>query len=153
MEHVTFPVLDDTGTRVVRHEVLEVEREAPRVVRLTHSPAFVAGAARGDLIELDPDLLSGFRVLERSGMLAAVVAFKSKEQKRNAERELGIDVQALGGVCEGGPGRALVFSMPVGTGFPTVEGFLDGARTRFPGAEWYFGNVYGPDGAPLNWWP
>ena len=153
MEHLLIPVLDDAGTRVVRHEMLEVEREATNAVRLAHSPAFVAGVARGDLLELAPDTLAGFRILERSGMLAAVVAFASQEQKRDAERELGIEVQTFGGVCEGGPGRALVFSMPVRLGFPTVEAFLDGARRRFAGAEWYFGNVYGHDGKPLNWWP
>jgi hypothetical protein len=152
MEHVTLPVLDEAGTRVVSHEVLEVERETPRTVRLTHSPAFIAGVARGDLIELDANMLSGFRLLERSGMLAAVVVFSTEEQKRDAERALDSEVQTLGGVCEGGPGFALVFSMPVRLGFPKVEAFLDDARTRFPGSEWYFGNVYGADGKPINWW-
>ena len=153
MEHITLPVLDDRGSRVMSREMLEVEREGPDTVRLLHSPAFVAGVARGDLLELDGTLLEGFRVVERSGMLAAVAAFASAEHRQQAEGQLGLEVQALGGVCEGGPGHALVFSIPVRNGFPAVEAFLDAVPRRFPGAQWYFGNVYGPDGKPLNWWP
>lgn len=152
MEHLIFRVLDESGTRVVSYEVLEVVREAANRVRLTHSPAFVAGVARGDLLELDSTLSSGFRIVEHGGMIAATIVFVSLNHKRAAERLLGNAVQPLGGVCDGGPGRALVFNFPVSAGFPALEAFLNEASARFPGAEWYFGNVYGADGAPLNWW-
>jgi hypothetical protein len=152
MEHVTLPVLDDAGARVISYEVVETERHQDGTLHMLHSPAFVAGIARGDRIELDPSALAGFRILQRGGMLAAVVVFVGDEQKQEAVRQLDPEVQSLGGVCEGGPGRALVFSVPVATGFPTTEAFFEEACRRFPGAQWYFGNVYGDDGKPLNWW-
>ena len=152
MDHLTLPILDDTGTEVTSHEVLEVEREPAGAVRLTHSPALVAGIARGDLIAIDSAALCGFRVVARGGMVAAVISFESREQKAEAEAPLTTEVQALDGVCEGGPGGALVFSIPANVGFPKIEAFLNGARARYPGAGWYFGNVWGPDGQPLNWW-
>jgi hypothetical protein len=152
MEHVTLPALDESGTRVETREVLEVEREAPNRVRLMHSPAFVAGLARGDLVELDPSLLTGFRVIERGGMIAAVFAFRTTQQRKEAEQQLSIEIQGIGGICEGGPGLALVFSIPAGAGFPAVEGFLNDILRRFPGGGWYLGNVHGADGEPLNWW-
>jgi Domain of unknown function (DUF4265) len=152
VDHITLPILDDSGTRVASHEVLEVEPESAGRVRLTHSPALVAGIARGDLIALDPSVLCGFHVLERGGMVAAVVSFASGEQKQEAEPSLTTDVELLGGVCEGGPGGALVFSIPASVSFAKIETFLNGACDRHLGARWYFGNVWGPDGQPLNWW-
>ena len=90
---------------------------------------------------------------ERGGMLAAtVVGFGNEEQRREAERVLGIEVQGLGGFCEGGPPRVLVFSVPVSVGFQRAEAFLNEAKRRFHGVDWYFGNVYGADGEPMNWW-
>jgi hypothetical protein len=151
MEHIDFPVLDESCSRVVTREVIEVEREGPSTVRLLHSPAFVTGIARGDLIELDPNRLSGFRILERGGMLAAVIAFPTERRRDDAERVLRHEVEALAGVCEGGPGRALVFSIPVRCGFPKIEAFLNEASQRFDGG-WYFGNVHDGNGTPLAWW-
>jgi hypothetical protein len=151
VHHITLPILDERGTRVESHEVLEVEHESDGTVRLTHSPAFVAGIARGDLIALDAAAWSGFRILERGGMLAAVVSFSAVEQRQEAEPSLSDEVRSLGGMCEGGPGGALVFSIPVSVGFSSAEAFLNSACRRFPGAGWYFGNVWGPGGQPLNW--
>jgi Domain of unknown function (DUF4265) len=105
VHHITLPILDERGTRVESHEVLEVEHESDGTVRLTHSPAFVAGIARGDLIALDAAAWSGFRILERGGMLAAVVSFSAVEQRQEAEPSLSDEVRSLGGMCEGGPGR------------------------------------------------
>jgi hypothetical protein len=152
MEHITLPVLDQEGTKVLTYEVLEVERESSHRVRLLHSPAWVSGIARGDVLELDANELAGFRVISRAGFVACVVAFASEEQRVEAEFSTRQDVLRLGGVCEGGPGRSLVFSLPVVAGFTEIEDFLNIVCATYPNAAWYFGNVYGTDGQVLNWW-
>jgi hypothetical protein len=151
MEHLTLPVLDANETTEVSKEVVEAEPIEDGCWRLLHSPAFVWGVARGDIVRLDPVRRSGFVVVERAGNLAIVLAVPSGEEsssRRVLEREIG----ALGGTCEGGPPRMLVFSIPVSAGFARVEAIFDRACARVPGASWWFGNVYGPKGEPLNWW-
>jgi hypothetical protein len=152
MEHIRLPVLDNYGTQVVTYELVEVERESNGAFRMAHSPAFVAGIARGDVFEIHAGTLAGYRIVRRGGMLAAVIAFVSEEQKGTATHQLDRTLRALGGICEGGPPRLLVFSIPVAAGFAAAEGFLEAACVRFPGAQWFFGNVWGHDGQPLNWW-
>ena len=152
MEHITLPVLDLKGTKVLTYEVLEVERESSHRVRLLHSPAWVSGIARGDVLELDANELAGFRVVSRAGFVACVVVFASDEQRAEAEFSTRQEVVRLRGVCEGGPGRSLVFSLPVAASFTEIEDFLNNVCAEYPDAEWYFGNVYGTDGQVLNWW-
>jgi hypothetical protein len=151
MEHILLPVLDDARTREVTKEMLEVERTSTGM-RLLHSPAYVDGIAGGDVIELDVAQLSGYRVVSRGGNLAVVVIFTSDEQRRQAETELAASVRRLRGVCDGGPARVLVFTIPVTSGFASVEEVFGAVPQRFPGAVWYFGNVYAADQQPLNWW-
>jgi hypothetical protein len=152
MEHITLPVLDLEGTKVLTYETLEVERESLHRIRLRHSPAWISGIARGDVLELDATELAGFRVVSRAGFVACVVVFASEEQRGEAEFSTLQDVLRLGGVCEGGPGRSLVFSLPVAATFTKIEGFLNNVCAANPDATWYFGNVYGTDGQVLNWW-
>lgn len=152
MEHLTLPVLDEAGTREISKEMLEAEPAKNGCWQLLHSPAFVWGTARGDVIRLEPESLCGFVVVERSGNLAVVMGLPSGEEAA-CRRALEPEVVEMGGVCEGGPPRMLVFSIPVSVGFPRVEALFKQACARVAGAQWWFGNVYGPDDAPLNWWP
>jgi hypothetical protein len=151
LEHVLLPVLDDDRARVVTKEMLEVD-PTPEGFRLLHSPAMVDGLAGGDVIRLDPARREGFELVRRGRNLAVVVAFASLEQRGEAEPQLAAQVKELQGVCDGGPGRGLVFTVPVAAGFARIEAMFEAASARFPGASWYFGNVYGPDRQPLNWW-
>jgi hypothetical protein len=151
MEHILLPVLDEARTREVTKEMLEVE-PAPTGLRLLHSPAYVDGIAGGDVIELDVAQLSGYRVVSRGGNLAVVVIFTSEEQRCQAETQLGASVRHLRGACDGGPPRVLVFTIPVTSGFASVEEVFGALTQGFPGAVWYFGNVYAADRQPLNWW-
>jgi uncharacterized protein (TIGR02118 family) len=149
---VTLPVLDEDGTRRLGEEILEVEPRADGSVRLLHSPAFVYGIASGDVVALDAKKRCGYRVLQRSGMLAVVVRFESDAGREAARSRLEARVAALGGTCDGGPDRTLVFSIPVTAGFPAVERVFEDVCGRPPGAGWHFGNVYGPGERPLGWW-
>ena len=151
MKHILLPALDEAQTRVVTREMLEVE-DVPSGLRLLHSPALVDGIAGGDVITLEPESLQGFKVVSRGGNLAVVTVFPTTELRAQAEPELSIDVRAIGGVCDGGPPRMLVFTVPVSTGFSTVEELFNTVPSRWPATVWYFGNVYAADQTPINWW-
>ena len=147
-----LPVLDDANAEARIQETLEVE-DVPEGCRLLHSPALVDGIAGGDVITVDPHSLQGFTVVSRGGNVAVVVLFPDPRVREQAERELSPPVQALRGVCDGGPPKVLVFTIPASSGFAAIEGLFNTVPGRWPGATWYFGNVYAPDQqTPLNWW-
>lgn len=151
MEHLSLPVLDTRETNVVAHEVLEVER-LTEGFRLLHSPAFVWGIAAGDIIELDPAELAGFRVRSRAGNVAIVVALGDLDKGSAPVQRLITEVERLGGCCEGGPGSSLVFTVPVRAGFRQLESVFDGFRNQGDGVSWWYGNVYDRHDRPLGWW-
>jgi hypothetical protein len=153
MEHLTLPALDEAETKVATREVLEVERLPDGGFRLLHSPAYVGGIAAGDVIDLDASLLTGLRVRTRSGNLAVVAVVKDDAQKGRARvQELIAEVRALGGIYDGGPKRALVFTIPVSVGFERIEAAFDDFQKDMEGAGWYYGNVLDREGRPLGWW-
>ncbi|MFL5576919.1 MAG: DUF4265 domain-containing protein [Gemmatimonadaceae bacterium] len=153
MEHLTLPVLDADESSVVSHEVLEVERLQDGGVRLLHSPAFVRGIAAGDVIDVLPAELAGFRVRSRAGNVAIVVALQDVADKSSdLVRRLVANVISLGGVCEGGPGRALAFTIPVTAGFGQIESAFSSLGAGGDGASWWYANVLDRDDRPLGWW-
>lgn len=153
MEHLSLPVLDNDETKVIGREVLEVERLQDGGFRLLHSPAYVWGIAYGDVIDLAPSELSGFRVRSRARNVAIVVVLKDLADKSSDPvQELIAHVNSLGGVCEGGPGRALVFTVPVSVGFVEIESTFNVFIASCEGASWWYGNVLDPHDQPLGWW-
>jgi hypothetical protein len=153
MEHLSLPVLDGNETEVVTREVLEVERLQDGGFRLLHSPAYVWGVAAGDVIDLVPTELAGFRVRSRAGNVAVVLTLKDLADKSSdLVRELMAQVNSLGGVCEGGPGRALVFTVPVSAGFGSIESTFNVFCGGLEGAAWWYGNVLDRHDRPLGWW-
>lgn len=121
------------------------------VFRLLHSPLFVAGAARGDLIELLNNNPGRFRVRGRSGQLAVRVL--CRDDIAALADELTPAIEKLDGVLDVQTPRALVYSIHVAVGFAEIERVLDAAVSTFGAAQWSYGNVYDAEtGAPLNWW-
>jgi hypothetical protein len=53
---------------------------------------------------------------------------------------------------DGNVERAAVLTVPVSTGFRSIEKVMTGLVAKYPGLEWYYGNVYDSAGHPLNWW-
>lgn len=152
MEHITLPVLDRDDS-VATYEVLEVEPLDATTVRLLHSPAYVHGVAAGDVIVLDPDEITGFRVRERSRLLALVLALPSPDVKPPALQAVTDWVHSVGGRLEGGPPRLYVFSIPLTAGFASVETRFDAAVAAIDGAGWWYNNVYDRSGEQLlEWW-
>jgi hypothetical protein len=153
MEHLDLPVLDTDESTVVGREVLEVEPLLDGGFRLLHSPAFVWGIAAGDVIDLVPSELTGFRLRSRAGNVA-VVAAVSEDTPENSDlvQALISAVDALGGVHEGGPGNAMVFTIPVRAGFGRIEAAFNSFTSNCAGASWWYGNVLDKHDQPLRWW-
>ena len=77
----------------------------------------------------------------RGGNLALVIAFATEADKAgppgaHARRRL----EEIGGRCDGGPTRALVFTIPLSVGVARVEQVLALITAAAPGAGWYYGN-------------
>lgn len=129
-------------------EELLVEHLRASRYRLLRSPGLVLGLAAGDVVEVQN---GGFRLIDR-GMNLCIQIFSDSslsELQRALDPQLGI----LGGRLDGQTTRVLVYTVPVAAGFQSVERALREIVGKFPGAQWYFGNVYDPtDGRPLNWW-
>lgn len=150
MQHVVLPILDASHSNVEGHETLEMEEVAPGLWRLLHSPAFVLGVARGDVVRIDPELLAGFEVRERSGFIAVSV-FMSQDFEAPLS-SLESSVRKLGGIPEGGPENVAVFSIPVSVGLSAIEEVFTEFSAMQGGVEWAFSNVYGRRGEVLECW-
>jgi hypothetical protein len=150
MQHVVLPILDASHSTVEGHETLEMEEVSPGLWRLLHSPAFVLGVARGDVVRVDPQLLAGFEVRERSGFIAVSVFLPQGLDASTSWLES--SVRGLGGIPEGGPENVAVFSVPVSVGFPAIEKVFTEFSSVRGGVEWAFSNVYGQRGEVLECW-
>lgn len=154
MRHLALPLFrSDTRQWGPDRETLEVEDVGDGRVRLTHSPAFVDGLAYGDVIlpvETGP---RGYKLIERSGLLAIVVAFANPDQKHGPPgSELRALALSLSGWCEGGPGSALVLTVPPSKPFSRLEEALDAFSESVPKCTWWFGNVWDPETDELLEW-
>jgi hypothetical protein len=134
--------------RIVR-ETLCAAALAGGKYRLLKSPLVAQGLAVGDEFEVDP-ICGSFRVVRRGGNVT--VQLFMPELTQDVFEQLAVAVRYLGGDLDGHTDSIAGFWVPVSAGFPSIErlfiGFVDGR----PDTEWMFGNVYGLDGVPLNWW-
>ena len=152
MEHLSLPVLDAQETRVVGAETLEVERLDDGGFRLLHSPAFVWGIAAGDVIELHGDDLAGFRVRARARNVAVVLVVPDAAGRETAlVQRLIEDVASFDGRCEGGPARALVFTIPAEAGLRRISTLFDRFCESLEGTSWWYGNVLDRNDQRLAW--
>jgi hypothetical protein len=117
------------------------------------TPGLVLGVAAGDVICVDPTSRK-VQVRERGGNIAVQVFARADCDFGGLTEFIVAATEAMGGWLDGvDPGRLLVLTFPLAAGFPNLEAFLNAASARYPGSEWYFGNVYEQDsGEPLNWW-
>lgn len=118
--------------------------------RITGSPAFVEGCAKGDVVRCDDD--GAFHVEER-GPNVCLQLYGEAPFPGAVVDGLRARFLPLGGLVEGPPsGQFLVVTVPAASGFLAIETAMSDWSTPLDGIEWQYGNVYGPNGAPLNWW-
>lgn len=141
------------GNRNDGSEVFEsvlAEQLSETDFRLLKTPGLVIGLAKDDAFQL---MDSGrYKISRRGGNLAIQFFFPSSVAN---PKEFALEqLTSLGASLDGEDAQLLVFSIPVAEGFPQIEERLNRITQRFPGLEWYYGNVYDPaDGVtPLNWW-
>ena len=130
-------------------EPVHVEPLGGNRYRVLYSPGLVYGVAAGDLVELERD--GKFCVVHRGGNIA--VRVYSEEPLAGVEPELTARVQAqLGGKLDGRVQMGLAYTVPASAGFSPIEQLFSAFCVSEAGLRWEYGNVYGEDGAPLNWW-
>ncbi|MEW2129191.1 DUF4265 domain-containing protein [Streptomyces sp. NPDC005435] len=132
-------------------ETLPARVVGPGSYELTGSPGLVEGCAAGDVLKVGAD---GEFAIERRGPNLCVQAFGEPPFDAGSLESLISAFAPLGGLVEAPADRRfIVVTVPAAAGFPSVEAVMDtwaaGAGVR---VEWGFGNVFGPDGEPLNWW-
>lgn len=129
-------------------EVLVEKLDANRY-RIGSSPGMLQGLAAGDVISLDAEATSGFKLLERGGNVCVHV-YCDAAQRDEVQAALTQVLGSIGGVLDGTMGQTgLCFTIPVAAGFTVIEGALQ----RVVGDEWSYSNVYdAATDAPLNWW-
>ncbi|MBY8879208.1 DUF4265 domain-containing protein [Actinacidiphila acidipaludis] len=118
--------------------------------RITGSPGFVEGCAEGDIVQCNED--GSFHVVER-GPNVCVQIYAEATFPGGVIDDLRAHFRPLGGLIEGPPaGRFLVVTVPAASGFPAIKTAMSHCFSALDGVEWQYGNVYGPNGGPLNWW-
>lgn len=129
-------------------EVLVEKRDADRY-RIASSPGMVEGLAADDVIAVDPESPTGFKLLQRGGNVCVHV-FCEAARRDGIGAALTQTLGRIGGRLDGTMGQTgLCFTIPVAAGFSVIEGALQ----RVVGDEWSYSNVYDPEtNAPLNWW-
>ncbi len=140
------------GKSPVLETVTGVPVGAARTYRLTVSPGFAQGVARGDVVKVEDD--GRFEVIRRSGLLCIRI-FGAPGVIQELRASLPPALSQLGGRIDGGlRDRMLICDVPVDAGFRAVEKLMSEWVEARSGTEWYYGNVYDPiDGeTPLKWW-
>jgi hypothetical protein len=150
--HLPLPIVIE-GKRQL-DELVEVEQVEGTKYRIVCPPAMVEGLASGDLIELDDKELAGFKVVHRSGLVTVWLFFVDTNQRNeNMANPLFEQLLApLGGRIEGLAKQSAIFSIPVASGFTKIEQAFDRLTSTLPGSGWMYGNVWGGNDEPLNWW-
>lgn len=139
-----------SGGDLVYEEVLVDVVESSRY-RLLRSPGLVLGLAADDIIEVTEN--GKFRTIQR-GRNVCIQVLSPTRIDNALEQDASTSITRLGGRLDGRAEKILVYTVPVGVGFPIIEEALNAMIAKHTGLEWYYGNVYDPaDGiTPLNWW-
>ncbi len=61
-------------------------------------------------------------------------------------------LEALGGRLDGAVANGAVWTVPHQVGFERIEEAMRYAVSLVPDSDWWYGNVYDDNGAPLRWW-
>jgi uncharacterized protein DUF4265 len=144
----TVGVLVD-GESLVREEV-PVESVEDGRYRVLATPGLAQGFAAEDVITVGDD--GHVRVLERAGNVGVQILADAHDP--DAVRWLVDETEHLGGWLDGFGKGVVVLTIPVRSGFESIESLVRAYVDRADEAvEWYYANVYADDGqTPLGWW-
>lgn len=145
--HVTLIAGESNGAPMF--EPVHVAPLGGNLYRVIFSPGLVYGVAAGDEIELEAD--GRFKIVRR-GRNLAVRVLSEFPLSEYADQLAGVVSARLAGRLDGQITHGLAFTIPVSTGFSTVEEVFDGFVQEHPGTVWEYGNVYDDAGKPIGWW-
>lgn len=148
-DHVTLLAgVKSSGDPV--HELVPAAPLGDGIWEITGTPALAAGCAAGDHVVVDSE--GNFQVVRRGGNLAIVAFAPTGQSIAEQGRALRDAVQGLGGLVESHPdGRWLVITVPVRSGFPSIERVM-GRWHDETGLDWQYANAFDEEDRPLNWW-
>jgi hypothetical protein len=131
-------------------QAVPVRRLPSEELESLFSPGFVEGIAAGDVVKIIDAEAGTFEVRRRGGNLSVKLLREAGigPVLESLEPELALLRARVDGNIE----RAAVLTIPISSGFRSIEAVMSRLSAEFPGLEWYFGNVYDPAGKPLNWW-
>ena len=118
--------------------------------KLLASPGMVLGIAKGDEIKMFAEG-GEFELINRGGNLC-IQLYKPPDGSTNIDSLAEKIETDRGGTLDGWTHRLAVFSVPVRSGFNSVEIVMDDFVRSNMGCEWCYGNVYDDNDVPLNWW-
>jgi hypothetical protein len=134
-------------------ESIPAEEISVNQYKVLTSPGYANGFASGDILEL-LDSEGNFRVLKRAGNVCVQVFFEG--DKDAAIKELDARFASLHGWLDGGSdsptGYSLIYTVPKTAKFSAIEKVFENLPATMRLDDWMYGNVYGDDGSPLNWW-
>jgi hypothetical protein len=146
----TISLLIEVRNERPTYEEVHVQDLGHSRYRLLQSPGFVQGLAAGDIFQLEQ--AGTYELLEREGNVC--IQIFSEQTLELTEPIVSAEFAPIGGRRDGQLLNVLVYTVPVAIGFPAIERVLGDIKNRFPGLDWYYGNIYdSSDGVtPLNWW-
>jgi hypothetical protein len=139
-----------TGARPGATQPVEVAPLEDDSYLVLHSPGFVEGIAAGDVIRIIDRKLGRFEIVTRGGNIS--VKFAASSSIAAMVPVISAELEALGGHLDGAIENAAVWTIPLASGFDSIESVMAIAVRRMPASEWWYGNVYDEDGQPLRWW-
>ncbi len=147
-----LPAGQDSEGQQVLEKIEVFVLETADHYELKKTSMLVRGLGKGDIICVDQNQTSKYKVAKRSGNLAVRVFRKTDIEV--LESSLTPQVEMHEGTLDIQTNRALSYSLHVNLGFAEIEALFDNAMAAYPDSVWYYGNVYDPaDGvSPLNWW-
>ena len=154
-EHVRIAVTDTDNPgfeRVPARRVNDTEWQ------LLTSPLYAMNVAAGDTVKVIDGETGAYEIVARGGNVC--VQFYLSERQMN-EPDFGADLAAaietdladVDGWIDGHAPGLIAFTIPVRSGFATIERICASAMARCDDAEWQYSNVYDPvTGDLLGWW-
>ena len=146
----TVVLLVGHGKNGPAYEEVHVEPRGVDRYVLLQSPGLALGIAAGDIFSVASD--KTFRVLERAGNVCIQIFGPPRVQ--DIEHDVTRMLSDIEGRLDGMSDEELVYTVPLTSGFNSIETVLERVVRLHPSLEWYYGNVYDPDDGvtPLNWW-
>jgi hypothetical protein len=154
-EHVLIEVIDAEPAGSEHVPARKLESGEWEVIR---SPLYATEVAAGDIIKVIDADKGKFEITSR-GMNICIQFYLGESEANDVKatsrlaEEIDILVKPINGRIDAATAGLISLTIPVASGFSAIEGVLELAVEKSPGAQWQYANVYDPvTGDPLGWW-